>query len=338
MNNSSSLKQNRIFKLEDGRELTTIPIAENTWSVIDAPKIIQLTETELMKAEFCKYDLCKVLKVKESLLEGLTIVQISKAKICARSTVYTYLEILEITLVKDTKKQSKYIQNTELSSCVLSMLLIDSEMYLRTPILHYFALMLLFAAVFSYLKQKYGKNYTPPHEEEISKLYLQITRVWDFTYRREPIIANSKREGRYYKKILKHYNNQGRDVFIIERILGESPNSHFNRKEKFAALYESTNADMIEFGRNSSTKNWNRIKNEGLLHYLDNPKGYNWEKSKEFLTKSVQYLIDNPTPFLGDRAKEKFIESLIKRQDNINDLELILDADQLEPEIEPYKI
>ncbi len=331
-------QQNKIFKLEDGRELTTVPVGENTWELREPTPKVELTKKEAMRAEAFGYDLSKVLIVKENLVKGLTVVQIYKQGICARSTVYKYKEILEIPPVKDIKKQGKYIQNTEYSSSVLSILLIDSDMYLRTPILHYFALMLLFAAVFSYLKQKYGKDYTPTHEEEISKLYFQITRVWNFTYRREPIIANSKREGRYYKKILKHYNNQGRDVFVIERILGESPNSHFDRKEKFVALYESTNADMIEFGYKSSTKNWNRIKNEGLLHYLDNPKGANWEKSKEFLTKSVQYLIDNQTPFLGDRAKEKFIESLIKTEDNMNDLELILDADQLESEPEPYKI
>lgn len=315
MNIQQDSQQNRIFKLEDGREVTLVKnlseCTEHTlsWDLKDVEEKITLTDQEQMRAKAFGFDLSKVLIVKEKLIEGLSPTEIEKQDICVRSTVYNYKKILEIPPVKNTKKQVKYTKNTKNLSCVFPILLIDSNLFVQTPILHFFVFIALLLGTYTYLSNRYKTfmHERAKHLEVANKLHLQFTKVCNLAFCREPILCNSELDARYYKSLLKFYNNQGRDVFVLEKQLGESPNAFWTRKEIWIAQYTSANRDMIDVGRENLNIFWRDIESKGLLDYLYYPLRENWQESKQFLEQSIQHLIDNPRPYQGDRAKQKYL-------------------------------
>lgn len=321
MKNSNNSKIERLavghYKLESGEERKYVPVdgEPNTWELERNDPI--LSPSEEAKAKALGFDLEKVLRVKIYLLKGLGPMAIKKVTGISRSAVYKYKKILS---VKDSKIQVKDSETTGNVKNVFPISLILISVSSETTFSVFLILVpVLVLSILGYVRHKWGIYVAEQmlHKDEVSLLYFQFTQVCNLSFRREPIICNSEIEVTYFKKLLKYYNNQGRDVIAIERKKGQSPTQHWESKEIYKRQYESANRYAIREGRENASRHWTQFQDRNLLDYLSTPKKENWKESEEFIYSAVDFYLENSAPSVGDQARQKYLMNLIpKRNEN----------------------
>lgn len=269
---------------------------------------IQLTEKEQKKVEALGWDMDKVLKVKRLLSSGNTPMEISKKEDISRSSVYKYKEILEVQ--NDTKKPSKDTEKTSktknvfCNSLIIIFLSAENTTHIFLPLLPVLVLVLV-----GYFKREYDRYYWEQmeHKKVASALHKIYQTVFDLSFTRYPIMVYSDIDLAYFRKLLTHYNNQGRDVILIEKTKSHTNNhDHWNEVEKYRKDYCSANRYMIDKAQERADEIWAKLNEMGYYDYLKTPKGPQWEKSKSYLEKQVQFYLDNPRP-TRDQARKKTI-------------------------------
>lgn len=296
------------FRQADGTEIQYAPVEGEvfTWEQVSYQTV--LTKEEKKKAKALGYDLKKVLKVKACLERQMRPMEIHRSTKIARSSIDNYRKILS---EKDMKLQEKDVQTTKKLDCVFFNLLVCSDLVGETTFYLFLILVLLFiiiiVACYFHLKWEQKQQAYQAHHKEADRLRKLMYKVMDFSFRRYPIVCSTEAEKRYYEKLLKHYNNQGRKVELIEPKLNQNAHYHQAIKAEFARNYIARNKDMVVIGDLNAEQYWEKLILEGLLDYLKNPKGENWEASKAYIEDVTNYLIENPRPTVTDQAKRKLV-------------------------------
>jgi hypothetical protein len=145
------------------------------------------------------------------------------------------------------------------------------------------------------------------HRAEASRLEHLLRKALDFSFQRTPLICATEYEVKYYKDVLKAYNNRGRIVELVGRIKTQNNHEHAASKAQTYRFHYSREFEVIEMGQENFNKHWDHLINKGLLDYLKTPKGSNWEKSKEYIDKATEYLVENDRPRPSDQAKKKLV-------------------------------
>lgn len=295
------------FRQPDGTEIQYTPAEGEalTWERV-IPQTV-LTEEEERKAKALGYDMKKVLQVKACLERQMRPMEIHRSTKIARSSIANYRKILS---EKDMKLHGKDIQTTKKLDCVFFNALICSDLVGETTFSMFLVLAPLFFLIlggYFKMKREQAKQIQKAHELEADRLRMLLHRVKDFSFRRSPIICSTEAEKRYYKKLLRHYNNQGREVNLVERKLHQNRLQHEASKAELATNYSALNKDMIIEGDLNAKAYWEYLKRKGFLDYLKNPKGENWEASKAYIEDVTKYLIENPRPTVTDQAKQKLV-------------------------------
>ncbi|BDS12766.1 hypothetical protein [Aureispira anguillae] len=299
------------FRLEDGREVRYAPVKgeQLSWERVYRQTI--LTKEEERKGKILRYDLTKVLKVKRGLEQGMRPMKIHQTTGIARSTIDKYRKIL---CEKDIKLQGKDTQTTEKLHCVFFNSLICSDLGLNaTPSLLLLLAPLLMLMLWGWLKGKWLKEQQEhlAHQQEADRLRKLMYQVKNLSFQREPLICTTKVEATYYKDLLKHFNNRGRTVELIERKLNQSSHQHAASRSRFNEHYYSTHKHKIAEGQQRAREYWEGLIEAGLLDYLSSPKGANWEASKAYIEAVTAYLVANPKPKASDQAKQKLALDLL---------------------------
>lgn len=295
------------FRTEDGREIKFVPTEnENEWESVQVNEVVELTEQEKNKATALGWDIEKVLKVKSLLRQEVSPSEIQKRTGISRNSVYKYQKILS---VKDSKIKEKDNKSTVISKSVFPnwlIFLVVANQSTHSTILVLSPLLLL--AVVGYVKIEYDKwkRDLEEHRTKVSFLKIEWGHVFDLSFRKYPLFVESEKEKIHYEKLLKHYNNSSRDVIVIERGYRQSAWEHELEREGYEKAYCSANRQMLDEAEANSTRIWNELQVNGYFDYLSAPKGKNWEMSKHYIEKHVEFYRQNPMP-VKDTARKKEI-------------------------------
>lgn len=308
-------RKTSVFRREDGSEFTYIPEESGqhvySWVQSELTYEVSLSKEENQKACTLGYDLEKVLLVKKLLLAKKTPTAINEATGISRDAIYRYKKIINL---KDSQKSPKDSERTQIEESVLSMLLIFSEQSGNSTIPFYVVVVpIVVLLIFGYLKREYEKVQIErlQHHEETKFVWALMRKANDYSYCRYPIVVNSETEEAYFKKVLAHYNNEGRTVHLIPYI-GGNRNDRYEEVRKFEREFGAANAYDMERGADRASRNWKEMEEEGLLDYLYHSRKYKgkWERSKLYIEAVTQFLVEHPGPYTIDRAKSKKIETL----------------------------
>lgn len=298
------------YRTLEGKEILFVRSESDPleWEVRDLTEVVELSEKEKNKALMAGWDIEKVLEVKRLLWLNITPSEIKKRTGISRNSIYKYKKILS---VKDIKKLGKDNQSTVISKSVLPKSLVFLVVMDESTISLFLVLTpLLVLAVVGYVKQQYDqwKIDLEEHSTIVRKMHFDFCRVFDLSFLKTPIIVNSLKEKTYYEKLLKHYNNQSRDVILVERGYKQSNHEHYDEKRAYESAYCSANRQIIDEAYNERSRIWNELRENGYLDYLDCPKKKNWKTSKHYLEKSLEFYWKNPLP-VKDTARRKEIIS-----------------------------
>ena len=299
------------FRLEDGRELKYAPTQSETYSWELVSRSTFLTEKEINEGKALGYDMEKLLRVKECLEQGMGPTAIYNKTGIARSSVINYRKILS---VKDSKIHSKDSKKSIKVKSVFFTFLLFSDLDSQTTFSILLILTpLLVLAIGGYLRSEYKRVQAEnlAHRDEAAKLHFQMTRVANLSFRREPILCSSHKEVIYYEKVLKHYNNVGRTVHLIEYKKNQNRFQHWNTIEEYRRSYLKANRYEIAEGKERMQGFWNKLKKRGLLDYLHTPKKENWLESKAYIYSVIEFLRENPRPTDSDQARSKYVMDLM---------------------------
>lgn len=278
------------------------------WQSAPYEPTVSLTIEEEQKAKSMNWDLEKVLLVKKLLKAKKTPTQIQKETGISRNSINKYRKILSL---KDTRVQDKDNESTGKSENVLCnqlifILFINES---TSPLFVIIAPILLLAVV-GYFKVEYDKftQQMREHKEVAKKLHLDFVGAMDLSYERYPILVISEKEKIRFEMLLKHYNNQGREIFLVIQGYGQDNNAHYDERNKIASDYTKANAKMIDEADKRSKEVWKNLDQIGYLDYLKTPPGPQWEKSKEYLeAKTAFYKKHKHNADVTDKARKKFI-------------------------------
>lgn len=145
------------------------------------------------------------------------------------------------------------------------------------------------------------------HRAEAAALKKLLRKALDFSFQRTPLICSTEYEVKYYKDVLKAYNNRGRIVELVERIKTQNNHQHAASKVQMYQWHYSKEFEVVEMGKENFSEHWDNLIRKGLLDYLKTPKGPNWKKSKEYIDRVTEYLIENDRPRPSDQAKKKLV-------------------------------
>lgn len=143
------------------------------------------------------------------------------------------------------------------------------------------------------------------HRVEAARLRTLMHKVKDYSFRRTPLVCSTTYEVAYYKNVLKHYNNVGRHIELVERNKSQSNHQYEAMKVQFYQHYCATNKDMIKEGERNAGCYWEELDRKGLLDFLGMKKTENWEASKKYMEEITAYLVKNDEPRPSDQAKQK---------------------------------
>lgn len=306
----NSQKERKIYVNHKGEQFITVPKEgePNAWRIVPLKPEIKLTEQEVLKANALGYKLDMVLKVKELLSQNLSITSIHKKTGFSRSTITNYNKNV---LSNSIKIHGKSTKNTLYFKSVFPMLLTVSESGVNnTPVYYFLIILLPLVVAIVWIRYSYQKFCLKraSHKKEVNKLHADLAKAMNYSYMRNHIICNSKVERIYYEGVLTHYNNQGRDIVVVERLPSETSQDHYIRKEEIAQSLFVANRHEIEQAAELYSQEWDVLRAIGLLDYLHYPLGENWRESKQFIEETIQYLVDNPRPNYNDRARKKYVQ------------------------------
>lgn len=294
------------FRLEDGSQIHYVPEKGEQLTWVRVQHQTTLTQWEEKRRKAHGYDLKKVLQVKACLEKNMRPMEIHKATGIARSSIDNYKKIL---FKKDPKLQTKDHQTTVKLDSVFFSLLVFSDLTLNTTWSIFLILIpLLIVLLVQYFRRQQLKQQQvrEVRQQEIRQLRKLMHLVCNYSFRREPLICKTKVEQTYYKEILKHYNNRGRKVELIERQKQQSAHQHHALCQQFNEYYYALHEHDIKEGRLRAETYWKGLIKAGLLDYLSTPKGSKWQASQNYIHTVTQYLVNNPRPTSRDQAKQKF--------------------------------
>jgi hypothetical protein len=202
------------------------------------------------------------------------------------------------------------MQTTDNLNCVFFNYLVCSDLVDGTtyPVLLVLVpLFLLIIGVYWNYNRSLEEADLETHRAEAARLRALMHHVKDYSFRRTPLICSTTYQVTYYNNVLKNYNNVGRCVELVEMNKSQDNHQHAASKVQLSKHYCSLHSDMIKEGERNANHYWDELIREGLLDYLQTPKGPNWEKSKEYIEEVTAYLVLNDRPRPSDQAKKKLV-------------------------------
>ncbi len=301
---------------ETGKVVTMIKTGPLEWESLDTCDKVPLTESEKLRVSTISYDQEKLAKIKKYAIQGngkAAIVRITKISL---STVKRYWKLLDKETLEQitnlsSKNRQKPVKNpskTKNGSCIL---LIINDFASHDPILIIIVLLPLFCLVGHILHQK-RKAYLEEKDlwlRERGRIHKIFCTVLDLRFSRDVIVCSTQKQAAYYKKLLAHYSNGGREVAYLPIKNGESNNDYDYRAENYRSLQNFENRLKIKQGEINKKKATLKMEEENMLDYigLGTYKYRNWFLSKMFILSYCHYYMEHPEPTVGNYKQKQLV-------------------------------